>query len=386
MRPLPAEPSLSEFLRTHAEEILLLWDEFASGVPVPGMALDTRTLRDHAAEILSTVATDMEQPQSTQQQRAKSRGEVISQGTEDSAAQTHADTRIAAGFRILPMMTEYRALRASVLRLWAQSRPAPTNSEVEQITRFNEAIDQAIIESVARYTERTKQATDLFIGVLGHDIRNPLSTIAMSMQLLKRSQLPDEAIERRILNSVERIKSLVEQIVDFTRAQAGSRMPISCTQADLAAHAEEIVEETRARHPDVSLAILREGTDFLGCWDKGRIGQLFSNLLGNAIQYGDRAKPITVRLVESQPDITVEVRNYGPVIPASECARIFEPLVRGSASHIREESGGLGLGLYICREIVLAHGGRIEARSDPLEGTRFIAQLPRTAAQETALG
>lgn len=320
----------------------------------------------------------MEQPQSREKQRAKSRGEAI-QGTDDTAAQTHADTRIAAGFRILPIMTEYRALRASVLRLWAQALPAPTSSEVEQITRFNEAIDQAIIESVARYTERTKQASDLFIGVLDHDIRNPLSTIAMSMEVLKHSQRPNEAVERRILNSVEYIKSVIEQIVDFTRAQAGSPMPNSRTEADLASHAEEIVEETRARHPDVPMSILREGADFHGCWDKGRIGQLLSNLLGNAIQYGDRAKPITVRLAEREPCVTVEVRNYGPVIPASECARIFEPLVRGG-NHTRAVPEGLGLGLYICREIVLAHGGRIEAQSDPLEGTRFIAHLPRTAA------
>jgi signal transduction histidine kinase len=380
MRASNIEPSLSEFLRTNAEDILRLWDEFAAGVSIPGSALDARSLRDHSTEILSTVAADMEQPQSQQQQRAKSRGEPRSiPGQEDTAAQTHADSRIAAGFGILPLMTEYRALRASVLYLWAQSHPTPMSSEVEQITRFNEAIDQAIIESVARYVDRTKQSTDLFIGVLGHDIRNPLSTIAMSMKVLGSSQRLDEAAERRILNSVDRIKSIIEQIVDFTRAQAGSAMPIVCTQADLAAHAEEIVEETRVRHPGVSVAVQREGGDFQGCWDKGRIGQLFSNLLANAIQYGDRARPVTVRLAGGDPEITVEVRNYGPVIPAPECSRIFDPLVRGSVARTQHERAGLGLGLYICREIVRAHGGRIEARSDQFEGTRFIVHLPRNS-------
>lgn len=237
-----------------------------------------------------------------------------------------------------------------------------------------------MVESVARYTERVKQSSDLFIGVLGHDIRNPLSTISMSMQLLTRTGRLDEAAARPILNSVSRIEGLIERIVDFTRAQAGSPMQIACVQSDLAEHAREIVEETRAGHPQVSIALEREGEDFEGCWDKGRVGQLLSNLLVNAIRYGDHTKPVTVRLVSGQAELTMEVRNHGPVIPASECARIFEPLVRGSAADSQHERCGLGLGLYICREIVRAHGGRIEARSDQAEGTRFIVHLPRGGA------
>jgi hypothetical protein len=376
------KPSLSQFLRTHAEDVLRIWDEFASGVRHPGAALDARSLRDHAAEILSTAAADMEQPQSEAEQRAKSRGEAqAAPSPGDTAAQTHADTRIAAGFGILSMMTEYRALRASVLHLWSRSRPAPTSTEVEEITRFNEAIDQALIESATRYAERTKQSTDLFIGAVGHDIRNPLSTIAMSIQLLMRTGRLDEAVARPILNSVSRIEGIVEQMVDFTRAQAGTVMPITRTQGDLAEHAAEIIEETRVGHPEVSIILQREGKDFQGCWDKGRVGQLLSNLLANAIRYGDHTQPVTVRLVASQADLMVEVRNWGPVIPASECARIFEPLVRGSTADCQRERCGLGLGLYICREIVRAHGGRIEARSDQAEGTRFIIHLPRKGAE-----
>jgi signal transduction histidine kinase len=375
-----AQASLSEFLRTHADDILRSWDEFALSLPNAGEKLDARALRDHAAELLASIAADMEQPQDARQQRAKSRGEKIPPA-EDSAAQTHADTRVAAGFGILPMMTEYRALRASVLHLWARSRSETTRAEIEQITRFNEAIDQAIIESVTRFTERTKQSTDLFLGVLGHDIRNPLSTIAMSTHVLTRSGRLDEAAARPIVNSVERIKSVIEQIVDFTRAEAGQPMPIACTHGDLAAHAEEIAEETRIRHPEVSITVQREGGTFDGCWDKGRIGQLLSNLLANAIQYGDHSRPITVRLAATEADLAVEVRNHGPVIPAAERARIFEPLVRGSAADSRSERSGLGLGLYVCREIVRAHGGRIEARSDQAEGTRFIIHLPRKGAE-----
>ena len=108
----------------------------------------------------STIAADMERPQSLRQQRTKSRGEGTpsAEGIADTAAETHADTRMAAGFAIMPMLTEYRALRASVLRLWSLSADWSNKDEVAQMTRFNEAIDQAMLESVSRYTERTKQS------------------------------------------------------------------------------------------------------------------------------------------------------------------------------------------------------------------------------------
>jgi signal transduction histidine kinase len=387
MEASSTRPSLSDFLRTHAEDILRSWDEVASSVPNAGAPLDAQSLRDHGSEILAAIAADMGRPQSEDERRAKSRGEAPApEGLDDTAAQTHADGRIESGSGVLPMMTEYRALRASVLHLWGKSGPQATSAEVEQITRFNEAIDQAIIEAVARYTQRTKHSTDLFIGVLGHDIRNPLSTIAMSLEALTRTGRLDEAAARPIRNGVERIRSVIEQIVDFTRAQAGQPLSVTCTQGDLANHAEEIAEETRVRYPGVTLTVERDGVDFEGCWDKGRVGQLLSNLLANALQYGDRSRPVTLRLVATEGAVAVEVRNYGQVIPAAERARIFEPLMRGRAASSQGEPSGLGLGLYICREIVRAHGGRIEARSDEAEGTRFIAHLPRRGAGQPPAG
>ena len=382
MPPPPTSQSLSTFLRTHAEEILQAWDEFAGTIELDGEPLDLPALRDHAGQILAAIAADMEQPQSPRQQRKKSRGDGApsADGVPDTPAETHADTRMTAGFAIMPMLTEYRALRASVLRLWSASADWSNKDEVAQVTRFNEAIDQAILESVSRYTERTKQSTDLFIGVLGHDIRNPLGTILMSTQFLVRSGRLDDAAARPILNSTRRIASIIEQVVDFTRAQAGSKMPIAPEPSDLAVLAQEIVEETLVRYPDVVIELVNEGGALDGSWDRGRIGQLLSNLLGNAMVHGDRSQPVTVRLQGGDSQVTLEVRNRGPIIPVSECNRIFEPLVRGIAAEGRPEPSGLGLGLYICREIVHAHGGIIEVRCDAQEGTRFIVTLPRDAA------
>jgi len=374
----PRSESLSQFLRSHAEQILRCWDEFAGTIATEGEALSQRDLRDHASQILATIAADMEMPQTERERHAKSRGESDQpEEGADTAAQTHADTRMTAGFALLPMMTEYRALRASVLHLWQQQAGPAGTLRAAEITRFNEAIDQALIESVSRYTARTKQSTDLFVGMLGHDIRNPLGTIAMSMENLVRAGRIDSAGARPIANSVQRIKGIVEQVVDFTRAQAGTRMPIAPEPGDLAALTADLVEETKIRHPTLAIELERGPGELTGRWDRGRIGQLLSNLLGNAVLYGDQARPITVRVDGTPDEMSLEVRNYGTPLSAAECSQIFEPLVRGTASMAKQESSGLGLGLYICREIVRAHGGTIEARSDAAEGTRFLVRLPR---------
>lgn len=376
--PLHSHSSFAAFLRDNAEEILSAWDEFASTVEHAGIELDMKGLRDHAGQILDAIAHDMEQPQSDSARIAKSRGEIGGvAGAADTAAETHADTRIEAGFAIGAMITEYRALRASVLRLWSQRREPATLRDIEQITRFNEAIDQAIAESVSRYTMQTKRASDLFIGVLGHDIRNPLGTIMMATEYLVRSGKLEAAAARPIQQSVNRIRVLTEQVVDVTRGQTGRAMPIERMPLNLADVAADIVIETRIRQPDANLHLEVGDGAFVGQWDGGRMGQLFSNLLANAVQYGERGTPVVLALRRSDASVVAEVRNRGPVIPLADRRRIFEALARGTSQAAdRRQSEGLGLGLYICKEIVLAHGGSIDVRSDSAEGTRFVVELP----------
>lgn len=372
--------SFAAFLRENAGEILRAWDEFAATVEHEGSDLDLRGLRDHAAQILDTIAADLDQPQTASEQVAKSRGEApVVDGADNTAAETHADTRIDAGFAIGAMITEYRALRASVLRLWSQRTQRPEPHDVEQVTRFNEAIDQAIAESVSRYTLQTKKASDLFIGVLGHDIRNPLGTILMATEYLVRSGKLEAAAAHPIRQSVQRIRVLTEQVVDVTRGQTGRPMPIQRSPLDLAHVAADIVIETRIRHPDANLQLQVEPGTFTGGWDGGRMGQLFSNLLANAVAYGVRGEPIMLWLGRHGDVVTAEVRNRGPVIAPGHRHRIFEAHSRGmSADDASLRPEGLGLGLYICKEIVLAHGGTIEVQSDESAGTRFIVTLPVT--------
>lgn len=369
---------LSAFIREHSEQILQTWDEFAATVEHSGKELDKKALRDHAGQILLAIAADLEQPQSDAEQLAKSRGEAGRDAqADDTAAETHADTRIEAGFAIDAMLTEYRALRASVLRLWAASKADETHAdELEQLMRFNEAIDQAITESVARYTEQVRRYTNLFMGMLGHDIRNPLGTISMSAELLVRSgQLAPKAAEP-IVNSTRRIRSIVELIVDFSRAQSNGVMPISIAPANLRVLFDEVIAETQVRHPGIEF-ILEANGSMNGKWDAARLAQLLSNLLENAISYGARGRPVRVVLYGGVSTVDFSVHNFGAAIPVQDRERIFEPRSRGNLLDERRAPNGLGLGLYICREIMRAHAGTLSVRSTATEGTTFIARLPR---------
>lgn len=369
---------LSDFIREHADQILATWDEFAATVAHSGKALDHTALRDHAAQILLAIAADLEQPQSDAQQLAKSRGEASRDAqADDTAAETHADTRIVAGFAIDAMLTEYRALRASVLRLWAASKGDETHAdELEQLMRFNEAVDQAITESVARYTEQVRRYTNLFMGMLGHDIRNPLGTITMSAELLVRSgQLQRKAADP-IVNGARRIQGIVELIVDFSRAQSNGVMPITPKASNLRSLIDSVLAETQVRHPSTTFTLRAEG-DLEGVWDEARLAQLLSNLLENAVSYGARGEPIAVTLSGEGANVTLSVHNFGKVIPAHDRERIFEPRSRGSTLDERRAPKGLGLGLYICREIMRAHSGSLSVRSTAQDGTTFLARFPK---------
>ena len=156
-------------------------------------------------------------------------------------------------------------------------------------------------------------------------------------------------------------------------------MPIKPVPGDLAIQFAKVLAETRVRYPR-SLLRLESTGDFNGFWDEGRMGQLLSNLLANALTHGETEAPVTVRLWENADGVAFSVHNLGTPIPPQEQQLIFRPLVRGMApgQGERRESSGLGLGLFICQEIVRAHGGSLDVTSTAADGTRFTVRLPRS--------
>jgi signal transduction histidine kinase len=153
-------------------------------------------------------------------------------------------------------------------------------------------------------------------------------------------------------------------------------MPISPRAFNLRPLFDSVLAETQVRHPDTEFMLRVEG-DLEGMWDDGRLAQLLSNLLENAVSYGARGKPVAVALTGEGETVTFSVHNFGAVIPPQDRERIFEPRSRGSAADEKRAPNGLGLGLYICREIMRAHAGTLSLRSTAEEGTTLVARLPR---------
>jgi signal transduction histidine kinase len=373
---------LANFILANLEPILVEWEAFARSLPA-GVSMTPRALRNDAERMLRFIAADLEKGQTVDQEIAKSHGhgEHLRDG-EQSAAHDHGLQRLADGFDLVQMVSEYRALRASVTRLWAKEVNAFDQQALEMI-RFNEAMDQILAESVERFTEKVGRDRDLFLAVLGHDLRNPLSTIKMGSALLLRSSAitaRDHNSAATISRSADRMGQMVHDLLDFTRTRLGARLPISVERCDLRTICDRIAEEMRTAHPDRSISVECDG-DCAGQWDPSRIEQLVSNLVGNAVQHGYRGTAVAIILDGNQTEtVTVGVLNHGPAVPEWQRRTIFDPLTRGvdpEAQADADHRTSLGLGLYIAREIASAHGGTIDLTSSEIAGTTFRVVLPR---------
>lgn len=370
---------LSEFILLRMELILAEWETFAATLLPAASHLDSEALRDHAEAMLKAIAADMSTAQSDEAQALKSKGLTAKiAGAPHSAAQSHATLRARDGFDINQMTSEYRALRASVLRLWL-AEGASAAEDVHDISRFNEAIDQALAESVADFSLAVEKGRNLLLGMLGHDMRSPLSVIVTTASYLTKLNAGEEVsvAAARLISSGARIQALVTDLVDFSRSQLGVGFNVVPGTVDLAEVFREEVELQLAANPGRRIMLAVSG-NVVGHWDGSRIHQVVGNLVSNALQYGSSDTPVKVTLDGAAEHLRFRVANQGKAIPPHLVDKIFEPMTRGLET-TRDPllpTANLGLGLYIAREIVRAHNGTIIVRSDDTE-TTFVVELPR---------
>jgi signal transduction histidine kinase len=366
----------------NADTILAEWVAFAETCGPTARAMDVVALRDHAAEMLGQIAADLRTPQSARQQSDKSKGIVPADADArgDTAAEVHGAGRAESGFTVGEMVSEYRALRASVIRLWTKSEGSLTGDDLDDLMRFNEAIDQSLAESVSRYTEDVDRSKDMFVAILGHDLRSPLGAVLTASQfMLDTGSLvePNLTLTRRIARSATRMNQMVGDLLDFTRSRLGPGVPIVRAPMDLAAEAHNAVEESRAAHPDRTFKLNTSG-NLLGSWDAARIGQVLANLLGNAVQHGSPDSTISVTARGERDEAVVQVHNLGAAIPSTQLPGLFSPFKRLQADGTAGDAwSSLGLGLHIVERIVTAHGGSMNVQSTSDGGTYFTVRLPR---------
>jgi signal transduction histidine kinase len=345
--------------------------------------MDITGLRDHAQAMLEVFVTDLRTPQTAAEQTAKSRGnaEPHAPGA-DTAAEVHGAGRADSGFTIGEMVSEYRALRASVIRLWTKANGSLTGADLEDLMRFNEAIDQSLAESVTRYTEGIDRSREIFLAILGHDLRTPLGAVMMGSQfMLDTGELaePHLTLTTRIHRSATRMNQMVGDLLDFTRGRLGSGVPITRGDIDLGTVVRQAIEEVAGAHPESVMQFTPSG-DLRGRWDAGRLSQVAANLLGNAVQHGAPKTLISVTAEGQHDDVVLRMHNYGPPISTADLQGLFSPFKRvlsGAPAAAPRDAGNLGLGLYIAERIVSAHGGTMDVRSSAETGTLFTVRLPR---------
>jgi len=233
-----------------------------------------------------------------------------------------------------------------------------------------------------RQRSETLRLNEMFTAVLSHDLRNPLNAILTGASLLQiRSD--DPAVREtaaRILSSVQRMNTMISDMLDLTRARLAGGIPLNRSAANLATVVDSVLQEARMAHPDRTVEVLVEG-DLTGEWDVDRLQQIASNLVGNAIQHGENTAPIVIRVNGSSPDhVMLSVANAGVILPAI-LPSIFDPFHSGR----RGVGEGLGLGLYIVRQITEAHRGTISVDSKPDSGTVFTVRIPRRVAEYVRL-
>lgn len=245
----------------------------------------------------------------------------------------------------------------------------------------------ALVQAQAREERMEEEAEfrERFIGILGHDLRNPLNAISLSARAMAQygslSAMQQE-LGQRIEASAARMTKMIADILDLTRARRSGGIPLVLAATSLSSVCCQVVEELAAAYPERQIAYDDEGSGW-GVWDAERLAQVVSNLVGNALDHGGADVPVFVRSYSRGGElVALEVHNPGEPIPDDRLPTLFEPFQPADASGQRRRRKGLGLGLYIVREIVHAHGGRVAVHSTEGEGTTFTVLLPRDTRPE----
>jgi len=398
---------LADFILANVEPILAEWERFARGI-WPGPAADPGTLRDHAEAILRATVVDMKSAQTKSQQAAKSKGEgekTHHTDDMDTASEKHASDRAISGFELGALVAEYRALRASVPRLWRESGPTADLRDIEEVTRFNESIDESLTEAVESFStqvernlaaladekaaragaEHANLAKDAFLAMLSHELRTPLNAIVGWMSILRskgcNAEDLDEGLEVVERNTKAQVR-LIEDVLDVSSMITG-KLRLDRRPCNLAGAVAAGIDAVRAKAAErqITLDVSLDPSASHGSCDATRVQQIVWNLVSNAVKFTPQGGRIGVTLSRQKSYLQIDVTDSGIGISPELLPHIFDRF-RQADSSSRRKYGGLGLGLSIVKTLAEMHEGSVEVRSTGEgQGSTFTVRLPIKAVE-----
>lgn len=376
---------LADFITTEAEAILQEWENFAHTLKPAADNMTDKELRNHAALMLKIIAKDLRTGQSLDEQIEKSHGDEP--GEHNDAG--HGIARQESNFTIEQVVSEYRALRSSVLRLWAQSLPLTCATDIRDVIRFDEAIDQLLAASVFSFAaaklkveETEKERRSQFLAMLGHELRNPLSPISSAAAVLKQTKRDDPVVDKItniIARQVSHMASLVDDLLDVSRVTRGM-IEVKLEVIDLRQVIEHAVEQVSpqisARHQ--KLVVLTPPEPAVVQADKKRAVQIITNLLGNAAKYTPEGGRLQLNMTLHDEEVVISIKDNGVGMAPEFIPQAFDLFAQAARTPDRSQ-GGLGLGLALVKNLVELHGGQVACSSEGVgKGSQFTVRLPRS--------
>ncbi len=367
---------VSERLRTNKGKIMDRWHERAKKDIAAALHQDRLTL-DNALGIYVdqiVIALSLEVPKTENQIRIDR--EQLAQ-----FARGHGEARAGLkSYTIESMIYEFHILRQTICDVLEEEEPLDARSR-EIITSI---IEQGVNDAVSRYNQILRGIKERLTATLVHDLRNPIAAAQMAAQMTLRQSARQDLCEsnaKRIVHSLDRVSLMIEDVLDASRLVAGEALSLKiddCNLEDLVRHLVENYNQASLKQ----VQLIVDGA-VVGKWDARALERIVENLLTNAIKYGDPQEAVTITLKEMGEHVVLAVHNRGPSITAADQELLFQKFSRTKSA---ESKSGWGLGLIIVKGLAEAHGGRVEVRSTPEEGTTFLVTLPKNgevASHET---
>ncbi|MGO4332168.1 sensor histidine kinase [Cupriavidus sp. 2TAF22] len=367
---------LHEFMRANIEAILTAWERELNDAGSSGSPIGAAARRDLTRKILLEIATRLEKA-------GAFRSDVpVQPASTEIVPSNHGGQRLATGYSLLELQSEYRVLRSVVVSEWMKVRHSWLQQEIADMAYFHAALDRALGESTNAYVAGLDRSRDIFVGVLGHDLRGPINTALLNIRLLEMD--PDlreqsRAAVLRIGRSVRQMNELAAELLEFVSIHFDRYRPLSLSDVSMSRICEEAISDAQTLSPDRQLVARLDGNT-IGRWDAHRLRQAVYNLLRNAMDHGAVDAPVGITTRGDKDTVSVEIHSQGHPIPPGSLARVFDPFTQASSGEADMKiQGSIGLGLFIVRDVATMHGGNVSVTSTAENGTTFRIEVPRSA-------